>query len=475
MPRIDEYEGQDALGLAAWVRAGEVSPQELLEAAVARIEARNPALNAVVIRAFEEGRKAIEAGLPEGPLRGVPWLLKDLHAAWKGVRLTNGSRFFADNVSDHDHEITIRYRRAGLVLFGRTASPELGGTSTTESILYGETHNPWELSHSSGGSSGGAAAAVAAGIVPAAHATDGGGSIRIPASCCGLFGMKPTRARVPSGPKAGEGWSGMSVQHAVSRSVRDSAALLDAVQGPATGDPYWAPPPARPFLSEVGSDPGRLRIALQTSAFNGAEVDPDCLLAARDAADLCRSLGHDVDESELLVDRELLARSAGTIIGANLRATLLERAAELGREVTRDDVEPLNWMISEQVKQAGASDYASALRGIHRLGREVSHFLERYDVMLSPTMATPPLPLGRLALTRSDFPGLVTDLARTIGFTQLFNASGHPAMSVPLYWNAAGLPIGVQFVGRFGDEASLFRLAAQLESARPWFLRRPKQ
>jgi len=474
MPRIDEYEQQDLLGLAAWVRSGEVSPLELLEAAVARVEARNPALNAVVIRAFEEGRKAIEAGLPDGPLRGVPWLLKDLHAAWKGVRLTSGSRFFADNVSDYDHEITIRYRRAGLVLFGRTASPELGGTSTTESILYGETHNPWKLSHSAGGSSGGAAAAVAAGIVPAAHATDGGGSIRIPASCCGLFGMKPTRARVPSGPKVGEGWNGMSVQNALSRSVRDSAALLDAVQGPAIGDPYFAPPLARPFLSEVGADPGRLRIALQTSAFNGAEVDPDCSAAARDAAELCRGLGHDVEEAELVVDRDLLARSSGTIIGASQRATLVERAAELGREMTADDVEPLTWLIAEQGRQAGAADYVAAVRGIHRLGREVARFLERYDVLITPTMATPPLPLGRLALTRSDFAGLVTDLARTIGFTQLFNASGHPAMSVPLHWNADGLPIGVQFAGRFGDEATLFRLAAQLESARPWFLRRPK-
>jgi amidase/6-aminohexanoate-cyclic-dimer hydrolase len=474
MARIAEYENQDALGLAAWVRAGEVTPQELLEAAVARVEERNPALNAVVIRVFEEGRKAIEAGLPDGAFRGVPWLLKDLHAAWKGVRLTNGSRFFADNVSDYDSELVLRYRRAGLVLFGRTASPELGGTSTTESILYGATRNPWKPTHSAGGSSGGAAAAVTAGIVPAAHATDGGGSIRIPASCCGLFGMKPTRARVPSGPKLGEGWNGMSVQHAVSRSVRDSAALLDAAQGPALGDPYCAPPPARAYRSEVGADPGRLRIALQTRAFNGADVAPDCVAAARDAADLCRSLGHDVEEAELVVDRDLLARSSGTIIGASQRATLVERAAELGREVKADDVEPLTWLVAEQGRQAGAADYVAAVRGIHRLGREVARFLERYDALLTPTMATPPLPLGRLAPSRADFAGLVGDLARTIGFTQLFNASGHPAMSVPLHWNGDGLPIGVQFAGRFGDEATLFRLAAQLESARPWFLRRPR-
>jgi amidase/6-aminohexanoate-cyclic-dimer hydrolase len=475
MARIDEYESQDALGLAAWVRTGEVSPQELLEAAVARVEERNPAINAVVIRAFEEGRKAIEAGLPDGPLRGVPWLLKDLHAAWTGVRLTNGSRFFADNVSDYDHEITLRYRRAGLVLFGRTASPEFGLTATTESALYGDTRNPWDRTRSAGGSSGGAASAVAAGIVPAAHATDGGGSIRVPASCCGLFGMKPTRARVPSGPKLGEGWSGMSVQHALSRSVRDSAALLDAASGPALGDPYLAPPPpARGFLAEVGADPGRLRLALQTGAFNGAEVDPDCVAAARDAAELCRSLGHEVEEAELAVDREVLSNATGVIITANLRATLLERGEQLSRSWTGEDVEALTFLMAEGAKGREAADYARAIRAIHAVGREVSAFLGRYDALLTPTMATPPVPLGRLSLSRSDLPGLLGDLSRTVGFTQLFNASGHPAMSVPLYWNAAGLPIGVQFAGRFGDEATLFRLAAQLESARPWFLRRPK-
>jgi amidase len=473
MSRIEEYEAQDALGLAAWVRARSVSPQELLEAAVARVEARNPALNAVVIRAFEEGRKAIESGLPDGPFRGVPWLIKDLHAAWAGVRLCNGSRFFADNVSDFDTELVARYKRAGLVLFGRTASPEFGLTATTESTLNGDTHNPWRLAHSAGGSSGGAAAVVAAGIVPAAHATDGGGSIRVPASCCGVFGMKPTRARVPSGPKLGEGWSGMSVQHAVSRSVRDSAALLDVAAGPELGDPYFAPQLERPYLEEVRRDPGRLRIALQTRAFNGAEVDPDCVAAARDAAELCRSLGHEVEEAELTVDRELLAGATGVIISANLRATLLERGEQLGRAYTADDLEPLTFLMAEGAKSREAADYARAIRAIHAIGRRVSAFLEDFDALLTPTMGTPPLPLGRLALTRSDFAGLLGDLTRTVGFTQLFNASGHPAMSVPLSWNAAGLPIGVQFAGRFGDEGTLFRLAAQLENARPWFLRRP--
>jgi amidase/6-aminohexanoate-cyclic-dimer hydrolase len=474
MSRIDEYEKQDALGLAAWVRDGEVSATELLEAAVSRVEARDPALNAVVIRAFEEGRKAIEAGLPDGPFRGVPWLLKDLYAAWKGVRLTNGSRFFSDNVPDREIELVARYRRAGLVCFGRTSSPEFGITTTTESLLFGQTRNPWNLAHSAGGSSGGAAAVVAAGILPAAHASDGGGSIRIPASCCGLFGMKPTRARVPSGPFVGEGWSGMSTAHAVTRSVRDSAALLDVCQGPANGDPYWAPPPARPYLEEMGADPGRLRIALQTRAFNDVAVDPECERAARDAATLCRSLGHEVEEAELRIDREEMGRATQVLIASNLHASLQERVEELGREFTADDIEPMTMMMVEAVKGATSTEYARSLRVIHGLGRRGSAFLEGYDVLLTPTMATPPLPLGRVALTRTDLPGLMGDLARTVGFTQLFNASGHPAMSVPLAWSESGLPLGVQFAGRFGDEATLYRLAAQLEAAQPWFGKRPE-
>ncbi|MEM7411695.1 MAG: amidase [Myxococcota bacterium] len=473
MSKIAEYEAQDALALASWVRRGDVTPTELLEEAVRRVEERDGEINAVVIRAFAEARKAIEAGLPDGPFRGVPFLLKDLYAAWKGMRLTNGSRFFADDVSDFDTELVARYRRAGLVFFGRSASPEFGITTTTESLLFGQTRNPWNLEHTAGGSSGGAAAAVAAGILPAAHASDGGGSIRIPASCCGLFGMKPTRARVPAGPAVGEGWSGMSTAHAVSRSVRDNAALLDACAGPALGDPYWAPPPERPFLAEVGADPGKLRIALQVEAFNGATVHPDCQRAARDAAELCASLGHEVVDAKLEVDREALGRATQVLIAANLRASLLERAERLGRDFTEDDVEPMTFAMANLVTTADAATYAGAVRTIHAVGRAVERFFEGVDVLLTPTMATPPLPLGRVALTRTDTPGLLEDLGQTVGFTQLFNASGNPAMSVPLAWNEGGLPIGIQFAGRFGDEATLFRLAGQLEAARPWFDRTP--
>lgn len=474
MAHIDEYEDQDALGLADWVRKGEVTPAELLEAAVARVESRDPALNAVVIRAFEEARKAIEAGLPDGPFRGVPWLLKDLYAAWKGVRLTNGSRFFSDNVPDFEIELVSRYRRAGLVFFGRSASPEFGLTTTTESSLFGQTRNPWKLEHTAGGSSGGAAAAVAAGILPAAHASDGGGSIRVPASCCGLFGMKPTRARVPAGPKVGEGWSGMSTAHAVTRSVRDSAALLDACQGPARGDPYWAPPPARPYLEEVGADPGKLRIALQTRAFNEAEVDAECEKAARDAAALCRSLGHEVEEAELRIDKDAMGRATQVLIASNVHATLQERSEELGREWTADEVEPMTHLMMEAVKNVTSTEYARSIRVIHGLSRHVEAFFENYDVLITPTMATPPLPLGRTALSRPDVAGLMSDLGRTVAFTQIFNAAGNPAMSVPLAWSRSGLPLGVQFAGRFGDEATLYRLAGQLEQAQPWFRKRPE-
>jgi Asp-tRNA(Asn)/Glu-tRNA(Gln) amidotransferase A subunit family amidase len=471
--RFDDYESYDALALALLVQKRELSPRELLEAALERAARRNPAVNAIPIPMHEEARRVAEAP-PEGPFRGVPFLLKDLYAMYPGVRTTHGSRLFADHVPDHENELVARYRRAGLVIFGKSASPEFGITTSTESALFGPTRNPWNLEHSAGGSSGGAAAAVAAGILPAAHASDGGGSIRIPASCCGLFGLKPSRGRIPFGPDAGEGWSGMSTAHAVTRSVRDSAALLDVVQGEDLGAPYASPPRKRPFLAEVGAPPGRLRIALQLTSFNGSDTHPDCAAAARDAAKLCAELGHEVEEATLAIDAAAFGRASQVIIAANLRASVLERLAALGRELRDDDLEPATRLMFEAAKGADAAEYARAIRVIHALGRQVSRFLQERDLLLTPTLGTPPLPLGRLALTNpgTDF---MRDLLQTVGYTQLLNASGHPAMSVPLAWNAAGLPIGVQFVARFGDEATLFRLAAQLEQARPWFRRRPAQ
>ena len=471
--KAEEFESFDGLGLAELVRGRDVSPAELLDAAVSRVEARNPELNAVVRRMYDQARAAIAEGLPAGPFTGVPYLLKDLGAHYTGAVTSFGSTLFKDFVVDHDSEITARLRRAGLVIFGKTNTPELGLAPSTEPRLFGPTRDPWSLGHSSGGSSGGSAAAVAAGMVPMAHATDGGGSIRIPASCCGLFGLKPTRARNPMGPDAGEGWGGASVGHAVTRTVRDSAALLDATSGPDVGDPYWAPPPARPFLDEVGRDPGRLRIALTTRPWNGQPVDPECAEAATAAARLCEQLGHLVEEATPAVDAKLLGEASLIIVSANIRAALEARAAVLGRELAAGDVERLTWARAMNGHTARAADYARSIGVIHRTGRVVARFFTRYDILLSPTMCRPPYPLGVLDLMTEDVERYTQAILGAVGFTSLFNSAGCPAMSVPLSWSRAGLPIGVQFAAPFGDEATLFRLGAQLETAQPWATRRP--
>lgn len=474
MSAFEEYESFDALGLAALVARREVTPAEVLEAARARAEARNPLINAIVIPMYGEAQAALAADLPDGPFRGVPFLLKDLHVYCAGVRTTHASKLFADFIPDHDSELVARHKRAGLVIFGKAASSEFGLSTSTDSALFGPTRNPWSRTHVAGGSSGGSAAAVAAGIVPAAHASDGGGSIRIPAACCGLFGLKPTRARNPSGPDAGEGWSGMSTAHAVTRSVRDSAALLDATAGPAVGDPYWAPPPDRPFLQEVGADPGHLRIGFTARAFNGVSTDPDCVRALEDAAALCASLGHAVEEAHPPVDADGVGRAALIIIAANTRWLINTRAAALGRAVRDGDVEPRTLALAGIAQGADAAEYAGAIRILHAVGRDISRFFERYDALLTPTMAVSPPKLDALSIANRMADTYLEELAKTIGFTQLFNVSGHPAMTVPLFWNAAGLPVGTQFAARFGDEATLFRLAAQLEAARPWHHRRPR-
>jgi amidase len=473
IPRMRDYESYDALGLAELVRKGETSAEALLDEALARVESRNPTLNAVNMVWADHARAAIRAGLPDGPFCGVPYLLKDLHAQVAGMPLSFGSRLYSRFVSDTDSEITLRYRRAGLVIFGRTTSPEFGLTATTESVLWGVTRNPWNLERTSGGSSGGASAAVAAGILPAAHASDGGGSIRIPASCCGLFGMKPTRARVPSGPHQGEGWGGMSTAHAVTRSVRDSAALLDATQGPDEGAPYQAPAPERTYLEEVTRSPGRLRIGLQTDAFNGAPTHPECRDAAIAAAKLCESLGHHVEPVKLEVDVQALGRATQVLIAANVQATTEDAAAALGRELGSDLVETITFFMVQGARSATAADYARAIRTIHATGRTVEAFLSRYDVLLSPTMASPPVAIGELSLANAPSADYIARIQAATGYTQLFNAAGQPAMSVPLAFAQDGMPLGVQFAARFGDEATLFRLAGQLEQAQPWRERRP--
>ena len=472
----ETYLESDGLELARLMRSGELAPTEAVECAAGIASELNGSLNAIVHADFERAAAAApDAVAAAGPFAGVPYLLKDLYAAAEGLPMTNGSRLFAGNVPDHDSEMVRRYRQAGLLIAGRSASPEFGLTTSTESAIFGRTRNPWNLEHIAGGSSGGAAAAVAAGIVPAAHASDGGGSIRIPASCCGLFGLKPSRGRVSLAPDAGEGWAGLSIQHCVSRTVRDSAALLDAVAGPVAGDPYAALPPERPFLAEVGREPGRLRIALTTRAFNGAEVDPSCVAAAEETARLLMELGHEVRKAGPEIDAAALGSATRLIVGANVRATVAERAEAIGRQPREDELEPLTWAMAAAAAERDAADYVRATRTVHAVGRQVAAFFSGgFDILLSPTMAAPPAKLGVLSLANRDDDYLPA-LLQTIGFTQLMNVAGNPAASVPLCWTGGdgGLPIGVQIAAQAGGEGLLLRLASQLERARPWILRRP--
>ena len=472
---FNDYENYDALGLAELIRNGEVSTKEVLETAIERIESVDGGINAVVYKMYDQARQAIAEGLPDGPFRGVPFMLKDLNLLCAGVPLSNGSRLFKDFVPDHDATLTERYRAAGLVIMGKTNTPELGICATTESQLLGPCLNPWNPAHSAGGSSGGAAAAVSAGMLPMAHATDGGGSIRIPAAQCGLFGLKPSRARVPAGPDVGEGLNGLSAAHCVSRSVRDSAALLDATHGPAPGDPYAATTPTRPFLQEVGADPGKLRIALMTTTFDGTNVHPECSNAAEQAAALCSELGHTVEVATPDISSEEVAYVWRILSTVNLWNLIAARAQALGREPQPDDVEPITWLWAQEGKTVPATDFARAIPLMHGIGRRLGMFFEKYDVLLSSTMANPPLPLGHMDMTGTDLDAYYQELMSEIPFTPLFNVSGGAAMTVPLHWSADDLPVGVHFGAALGTEPMLFRLAAQLEQAKPWRQRRPKQ
>jgi Asp-tRNA(Asn)/Glu-tRNA(Gln) amidotransferase A subunit family amidase len=462
---MQEYEQYDGLGLAALVRTGAVHPEELLEAAIVRIEATNPTLNAVVMPMFDAARASIRAGLPPGPFHGVPYLLKDLTLAVPGVRMRQGAVLFRDYVPHYEAEMVTRYRRAGLVLCGKTATSELGLPPTTESRLHGPTRNPWDLRCSPGGSSGGSAVAVAAGYTPAASAIDGGGSIRIPAAWCGLFGLKPTRARTPSGPEDGLPWAGLVCIHAL------SAALLDATHGADIGAPFIAPPPARPYLEEVRIPPGRLRMAMHATPFtHDAPLHPDCRSALEDAVQLCAGLGHSIAALHCDIAWEPVRQAARLIAATDARVRLEGRARQLGQALREADVEPLTWRLLETHKTASATDYLQALHVLYRTGRQFARAVQEYDVVITPTVPMPPVELPGMSPATPE--GLVA-LQRATGFTQIANIAGHPAMSVPLCWNAAGLPVGIQFIGRYGDEATLFRLAGQLEEARPWFGRRP--
>jgi Asp-tRNA(Asn)/Glu-tRNA(Gln) amidotransferase A subunit family amidase len=472
MTAFAEYERYDALGLAELVRSRQVTPDELLDAALSRLAARNPTINAVVMPLEEHARKAIADGLPAGPFRGVPYLMKDLTASLAGVPMTRGSRFFADSpAAGADSEHVTRLKRAGLVIFGRTNTCELGLSLTCEPRLYGPTKNPWDPARISGGSSGGAAAATGARIVPMAHATDGFGSIRAPAACCGVVGLKPTRGRNTMAPFLGEGLGGLAAEHAVTLSVRDSAALLDATAGPGAGDPYAAPAPVRPFLQEVGADPGRLRIAFTRKAPNGAKVGADSLGLLEATAKLCADLGHSVEEADPQVDGDAIVPTFLTLIAANTVINVEGHPA--GKKPVADEFERVTWAMYERGQRVSGPDYVRATQAAHRLGRQMGGFHANHDVLLTPGLAAPAVKLGWIDMMLEDAAEYWRRVFTFSPFTVWFNITGQPAMMLPLALNEAGLPLATQLVGRFGDEATLFRLAAQLEAARPWFERKP--
>ncbi|MBU2490125.1 MAG: amidase [Proteobacteria bacterium] len=465
----------DATDQAALIRKKEITALELVEASISAIEEVNPRINAVIAPLFGRARDAAAGKLPEGPFSGVPFLMKDIGAMVAGAPMSLGTALLKGFCPDHDSELTLRYKRAGLVILGKTNTPEFGLLPTTEPRAHGPCKNPWDPGRTTGGSSGGSAAAVAAGMTAMAHANDGGGSIRIPASCCGLFGLKPTRARNPLGPDFGDLMGGLVCEHAVTRSVRDSAALLDATAGPDVGDPYWAPPPRRPFLEEVGADPGKLRIGFTTDILLGGEPHPDCVRMVHDAASLCEDLGHEVEEASPAVSlnprRVMDAFITLWVSGCASTINVISKVS--GCKPSTELYEPLTLALYEEGKKRTAGDYIHAVSLLQGMSRQVARWFLDYDLLLTPVLAAPPVPLGTFDDSRDPWAAW-EKAVKFAPYTAVFNATGQPAMSVPLYWNTDGLPLGAHFVAPFGDEASLFALAAQLEQARPWAGRKPK-
>tara|TARA_B100000963_G_scaffold326780_1_gene314107 strand:+ start:1400 stop:2827 length:1428 start_codon:yes stop_codon:yes gene_type:complete len=461
----NDYIKYDALGLAELVANGDVSAEELLSCAEQRCQNKNPALNAVVTPMWEQALTAIKNGLPAGPFRGVPMPLKDLGQHYQGVVTSNGSRLFADNVSDHDSTLVQRYKASGLVLSGKTNTPEFGLATTTEPVLHGPTRNPWSLEHSTGGSSGGAAAAVAAGMFPVAHASDGGGSIRIPASCCGLFGLKPTRGRVPLGPTAVEGWGGLSTTHVVSRSVRDSAALLDISAGPEAGSPYHAPHTAESFSSAALRPPKPLRIALCLKTFNGAQVTEEIRALTEQSAHTLESLGHHIEPIQHSFTPEIVRDAHGTLAISHIGAMLNGKQDALGRPLTERDIEHVTWTNFQSAQNVTGAQYAAAVSSIQRHGQMCASLFECYDLILTPTMACLPPAIGALNTMSEDAESYLNLLYQMIGFTALFNDTGNPAASLPLSISTGGLPVGCQLIADFGAEALLLSISQQISDA----------
>ncbi len=470
--RFDEYRRQDATALASLIAKKEVSAKEVLEAAITRAEQVNPAINAIVHKQYDRARSAVAQGLPSGLLSGVPFLIKDLGFFENGEPATLGSSLFKDFVADHDSAYVARCKRAGLVIMGRSSSPEFGLNPNTEPRLYGSCRNPWNLEHSTGGSSGGAAAAVIAGVLPAAHATDGGGSIRIPAAQCGLFGLKPSRGRMSLSPDAGEGWGGLSIGHVVTRSVRDSALMLDCTAGREPGDPYAAPTPEHSFVEAISQPPKRLKIAMMLKDHRGNKIHPECAKAVTGAAKLCASLGHIVEAMDAPLDLVALRPMNAMIAAANTARTLGLRWKALGREPNAKDVESVTWAVYQRGLKVSGVEYVDAIAAVHAAGRKLAAFLANWDVLLTTTLPAPPPKLGYFD-QNGDVQTFTERVTEYLSITPLHNATGTPAMSVPLHWTPEGLPVGVHFAGRYGEKAMLLRLAAQLEAAAPWFDRLP--
>ena len=463
-------DNEDATGLAEWVRRGEVQPGELLEAAIERLERVEPQINAVAERLYESAREtARTAQVGQGLLAGVPTLIKDLFSPVNGAAMTNGSRSLGDVRADFESEVVTRLRRAGCQVMGTSTSPEFGTSYSTESSRFGATRNPWSTDHSAGGSSGGAAALVAARVVPFAHGNDGGGSLRVPASCCGVFGLKPSRGLLPSGPMMGEGWAGMGTPHAITLSVRDSAALLDATAGMDLGAPYAAPVQSQPYVTAVLQDPKPLRIAL-VEQLGPWPTSPQSLEAVRQAARLCESLGHRVEPANLPVVLPAFLDQVFTIIGASTRHYVDLLGQMRGVAVQAEELEVRTRIILRDKGTVSGAQYAAAVEWIHALGRQLALFMQDYDLVLTPVLTREPVPIGELDIQDvcMSLDQLLERYHSYSPFTALFNASGQPAMSVPLSWSSNGLPMGAHFAGRFGEESTLLALAAQLERAQPW-------
>jgi len=494
MSGFAEYGDYDALGLAALVAEKKVTPTELVDEAISRIERVNPQLNAVIRDLYDRARAQCRGELPEGPFRGVPFLLKDLHSELGGELLQWGSRMYQGWRPRENSELVNRYLATGAVVVGKTNTPELGILPVTEPQAFGPTRNPWDPSRTTGGSSGGSAAAVASRMVPMAGGGDGGGSIRIPASCCGLFGLKPTRGRTPAGPFDSELWNGFAIEHVLSRSVRDSAAMLDATSGPFVGDIHYLPKPTTRFVDEVGKDPGKLRVAIGTEPLLPSRVHRDCVAAAEDAAALMRELGHEVVRAKPRIHGQAFARAFLLVVSANTAADIRKAEKRMGRKAQLADFEKRTWLSARMGDAFTASEYVTAIETLQEMAREVHRFLEDFDVILNPTVSQPPqphgflepprpqqlleeallrLPVGRVVKNTPVFDQAAADVFSFIPWTPVYNVTGQPSISVPLYWNAADLPVGSMFTARFGDEATLFRLAAQLEKARPWAARKP--